>query len=144
MVNIIQISSKCRLELVDVQEGDYLLYGDKWNKACQIYFYITSLHLIAAAGSFETFQNTNQKDVLEHTCMTNMHVPTWTTAKGNMVMFLPSKNGAFPKKTQRKTRRRKNKTNNQAPIKNKNRLKMERNNKQHKRHNSSYKTYQIT
>ena len=42
-----------------------------------------------AKDSFKTFQNKKQKDVVEYTCMTNMHVPAWTTAKGNMVMFLP-------------------------------------------------------
>ena len=38
---------------------------------------------------FKTFQNKKQKDVLEYTCMTNMHAPAWTTAKVNIVMFLP-------------------------------------------------------
>jgi hypothetical protein len=39
--------------------------------------------------SFKTFQNKKQKNVVEYTCMTNVHVPAWTTAKGNVVMFLP-------------------------------------------------------
>jgi hypothetical protein len=98
MVNT-QISGKCRLEMIDLQEGDYLLYGDSWNKACQIhfflprnnrlYFFVTSLHPITAKDSFKTFHNKKQKDVIEYTCMTNMHVPAWITAKGNVVMFLP-------------------------------------------------------
>ena len=36
------------------------------------------------------FQNVPRpKNVVEYTCMTNMHVPAWTTAKGNVAMFLP-------------------------------------------------------
>ena len=45
--------------------------------------------LKAVKDSFKTFQNKKQKNVVEYTCMTNMHVPAWTTAKGNVVMFLP-------------------------------------------------------
>ena len=34
------------------------------------------------------FQNVPRpKNVVEYTCMTNMHVPAWITAKGNVVMF---------------------------------------------------------
>ena len=43
----------------------------------------------ALSDSFKTFHNQNKTDVVEYTCMANMHVPAWTTAKGNMVMFLP-------------------------------------------------------
>ena len=38
---------------------------------------------------FKTFHNQNKIDVVEYTCMTNMYMPAWTTAKGNMVIFLP-------------------------------------------------------
>ena len=40
-------------------------------------------------GLFQNLPRQKTKNVVEYTCMTNMHVPAWTTAKGNVVMFLP-------------------------------------------------------
>ena len=38
---------------------------------------------------FQNLPKQKTKNVVEYTRMKNMHVPAWTTAKGNVVMFLP-------------------------------------------------------
>ena len=40
-------------------------------------------------GLFQNLPKQKTKNVVEYTCMKTMHVPAWTTAKGNVVMCLP-------------------------------------------------------
>ena len=94
-----QIAKKCRLNMVSLQEADYLLTGERYTEGCQIHFFlrkhgrlflfVTVLALIKAGESFRIFQKTAEKKFIEYACMNNMHIPAWTAAESGTVMFLP-------------------------------------------------------
>ena len=94
-----RISSKCRLQMTDLAENDYVLHGKTWNQACKIhfflerdghlYFFVTSLQLIHQSDACKHFRITEHQQVLAYETLDNMHVPAWQTEDNCLVLFLP-------------------------------------------------------
>ena len=93
-----QIARKCHLNMVLLQENDYLLSGTDYTEGCQIHFFlrqhgrlhffVTPLVLSKAGDSFRIFKKTNENKFIAYNCLMNMHVPAWIADAGNSVMFL--------------------------------------------------------
>ena len=94
-----RLSASCRLEMNELHEKDFLLLGQTCDSACQIHFFVekanslyiycTRLALISSGDSFRIFKFTKTKEMVKYARVKHVHVPAWTAAKNDTVMFLP-------------------------------------------------------
>ena len=93
------ISSKARLQMVEIKENDCLLFGKNLQEACLVHFflhkgsrlyvYVTKLAPIRHGESFRIFRRSNDREIVDHRSLANFHVPAWTNTKSDTVMCLP-------------------------------------------------------
>ena len=92
------IASHCRIGLLDVYEGDFILWDNgRCGGLCSfflakqdaLYVHIQCLRLVSSSQSKRVFQRTNGQDVKAWSSMANPFLPTLWRKHGNMVECLP-------------------------------------------------------
>ena len=93
------VQIKEMVEMVEIKENDCLLFGKDLQEAClihfflhkgnRLYFFITKLIPVRHGASYRIFKRSNEREILDHRSLLNLHVPAWTNTKSDTVMCLP-------------------------------------------------------